>query len=294
MPHIHHQHAMTVLRAQPFSSEELSLLEAAAACLPWDELSPMIEALQHPASSEQARIDAFALAAPQDAEHKGLCGVCIFAAAMHQTAARFAALGVSHEVLHDTFCCLHRMTGEYRQEFGCFGFDRGFWVWRQACLRIVRLGTLEYEYKLLDEAEANQLRLAAGTPALSVHIPSGANLSREALDASYAQAHTLFAAHPELCPPDGKAPEAIYCGSWLLCPTLRTLLKENSGIRRFAEDFELTFVRESSNGHMHFLFWAAPDTPAAALPENTSLQRAVKAHMLAGGSIGTAAGLLKR
>jgi len=294
MPHLHHIHAMTVLRAQPFTPEEIALIEAAAESLPWEQLSPMIEGLQFPHTAEKAKNDAYALIAHQDAQHKGLAGVCVLAAAMYGSAVRFAALGISQKVLHDTFCCLHRMAGEYRREFGCLGFDRGFWVWRQACLRIVRLGTLEYEYLLLDEEDAGELGLAVGTPVLSVHIPTGADLSREALDDSYAQARAFFAAHPQLCPPDGKEPAITFCSSWLLCPTLRTLLKENSGIRRFAEDFELHHFREKSNSFVHFLFWANADTPAADLPEDTSLQRAVKAHLLTGGNIGSACGLLKR
>jgi len=51
---------------------------------------------------------------------------------------------------------------------------------------------------------------------------------------------------------------------------------------------------EKSNGFYHFLFWTSEETPIADLPENTSLQRAVKAHLQAGGSIGSASGLLKR
>lgn len=290
----HYDHAMTVLRAQPFADEEIALIEAAAASLPWQELSPMILGLQSPQTAENAKTAAMDLIAEQDRAHNGLAGVCVMAAAMYEGAKRLHALGIPRKVLFDTVCCLHRMAGEYRQEFGRLGFDRCFWIWRQACGRILRLGTLEYEYLLLDEWHAAETGLAPGTPVLSVHIPSGADLSREALDESYQQARTLYAEHPELCPPHGKAPEAIFCGSWLLCPTLRTLLKENSGIRRFAEDYELRHVVEKSNGFYHFLFWTSEETGIADLPENTSLQRAVKTHLLAGGSIGSASGLLKR
>ena len=49
MNHIHYNHALTVLRAQPFSPAQTSLIEAAAASLPWEALAPMIEQLQQPA-----------------------------------------------------------------------------------------------------------------------------------------------------------------------------------------------------------------------------------------------------
>ena len=293
MNHILCDNALTVLRAQPFTADEMAQLEAAAAMLPWEQLAPMVNDLHNPALAESAKNAAFELIAQQEAQTKGLAGVCVLAAGMYACAERLAACGVSHTALNDTFCCLHRMCGEYRKEFNTFGFDRGFWVWRQACGRILRLGTLEFEY-VIAGPNTDGKPVPEGKAYLSVHIPSGADLSREALDDSYAQARALFANCPQVCPPDGLAPEAIYCGSWLLCPTLRKLLKENSGIRRFAEDFELYRVQESSNGYRHFLFWAGEDTPIADYAEDTSLRRAVKAHLLNGGVIGSGSGLLKK
>ena len=295
MNHIHHEHALTVLRAQPFTPEQLALIEAAAACLPWEQLSPMIEGLQNNTTAESAKNAAYERIAEADKQHRGLAGMCVFAAAMYGTAVRLAALGVPHKVLHDTFCCLHRMTGEYEQEFGVTGFDRGFWVWRQACCRIVRLGTLEFEYLSgLTERGAELMKLTTDSPVLSVHIPSAADLSREALDNSYRQARAFFQEYPFLCLKDGQPPKAIFCNSWLLSPTLRTLLKPESGIRRFAEDFELRDSEDQSKGCFHFLFMVTDDTDPADLPEKTSLQRAVKAHLMAGGGIGSGFGLLTR
>lgn len=294
MNQIHHEHALIVLRAQPFTPQQLSLLEAAAACLPWETLSPMVDGLQHPATAEEAKNAAFALIESRDREHRGLCGVCLFAAAMYGTAVRLHAQGVPEQVLHDTFCCLHRMMGEYEQEFHVTGFDRGFWVWRQTCGTLVRLGTLEFEYlPAIGEWAAGFTGLAADTPVLSVHIPSAANLSREALDDSYRQARAFYRDHPCMCLKNDQEPAAIYCSSWLLSPTLLTLLKPDSGIRRFAQDFDIRYSNTESKGCWHFLFMKKDDTPAADLPENTSLQRDVKAYLMAGGGIGSGAGLLK-
>lgn len=295
MNHIHHDHALAMLHALPFTTEETALMEAAAAALDWEQLSPMIEQLQHPATAEAAKNAAYELIAEQDRTHHGIAGMCVFAAGMYGTAKRLYAQGISKQVLLDTFCCLHRMAGEYRREFGYFGFDRGFWVWRQTCGTLVRLGTLEFEYlPALSEWAAGITGLQAGLPVLSVHIPSAADLSREALDDSYQQARTFYREHPCMCLKDGQVPQGIICNSWLLSPTLRTLLKPNSGIRRFAEDFQLCHSEAESKGCWHFLFMAKDDVAPADLPENTSLQRSVKAHLMAGGGIGGGFGLLKR
>ena len=294
MNHIHYANAMTVLRAQPFSAEEFALIESAAADLPWEQLSPMIKELQFPATSEAAKNAAYELIADEDKKHRGIAGMCVLASAMFESTERFHSWGIAEKVIFDTMCVLHRFCGEYRQEFGTFGFDRGFWAWRQTCGQIFRLGALEYEYTTMTIAHAEHTGIAPATPVLSVHIPSSADLSREALDDSYAQARAFYRAHPEVCLKEGLPPEAITCGSWLLCPNLRAMLKETSGIRRFAEDFELLHVQETSASVYHFLFWATEETPKAELADDTSLRRAVKAHLMAGGTIGSGYGLLKR
>lgn len=294
MSHIHHDNALALLRTMPFSAEEMVLIEAAAAGLPWEQLSPMIKELQFPATSEAAKNAAYELIGEADSKHRGIAGLCVLASAMFESAERFRSWGIDEKVIFDTLCVLHRFCGEYRQEFGVFGFDRGFWAWRQTCGQIFRLGALEYEYMTMTIRTSGLTGIPAATPILTIHIPSGADLSREALDASYAMARAFYPAHPEVCLADGQPPQHIICHSWLLSPTLYTLLKETSGIRRFAEDFELYDSEAESKGCYHFLFLAKDDTDPADLPEKTSLQRAVKAHLMAGGGIGSGGGLLKR
>ena len=295
MKHPLHEQALVVLRAQPFNPQQLRLVEAAAGCLPWEELASAIEKLQLPPTAEAGKNAAYERIAELDKAHKGLAGMCVLAAAMYGTGVRLYAQGVSKQVLYDTFCCLHRMVGEYEKEFGITGFDRGFWVWRQAAGILVRLGTLEFEYlSALGENAAAHTGLTAGQPVLSVHIPSASDMSREALDASYRMARDFYREHPCMCLNNGIYPQGIICHSWLLSPTLRTLLRETSGIRRFAEDFRLTQSEDESKGCFHFLFMVKDDTPVAELPEHTSLQRSVKAHLLAGGGIGSGFGVLIR
>ncbi len=294
MNHIHHDNALAMLRTMPFTGEEMALIEAAAADLPWEQLSPMIKELQFPATSEAAKNAAYQLIAEQDRQHKGIAGLCVLASAMYESAERFRSWGIPEKVIDDTLSVLQRFCVEYRKEFGVFGFDRGFWAWRQTCGQIFRLGALEYEYLTMTLHNAGLTGIPAATPVLTIHIPSGTDLSREALDDSYAQARAFYCEHPEVCLKDGQPPEAIMCHSWLLSPTLRTLLKENSGIRRFAEDFQLYESEAESKGCFHFLFMVTDDTAPSDLPEHTSLQRAVKAHLMAGGGIGSGFGLLKR
>ena len=294
MNHIHHDNALAMLRTMPFTAEELTLIEAAAADLPWEQLSPMIKELQFPATSEAAKNAAYELIGEQDKQHRGIAGLCVLASAMFESAERFRSWGIDEHIIHHTLSVLQRFCVEYKKEFGVFGFDRGFWAWRQTCGTIFRLGSLEYEYLTMSLHKSALTGIEAATPVLTIHIPSAADLSREALDDSYAQARAFYRSHPEVCLKDGLPPEAILCDSWLLSPTLRTLLKENSGIRRFAGDFKLCASEAESKGCFHFLFMVPNDTNPADLPERTSLQRAVKTHLMAGGGIGSGFGVLAR
>lgn len=294
MKHIHHQHALEVLNAQPFTGEEMALLESAADVLDWEKLSPMIEKLTCPATAEQAKNDFYALIQEQDSAHYGLCGVCVFAAGMYLLAEKLYPLGVSKEILLDTFCALHRMMGEYKMQLHRIGFKEGFWVWRQCCGQILRLGTLEFEYlPALSARVAGLTGLEEGKAILSVHIPCGADMSRQALDASYAMARTYFAERPFLWYGGGEKPQGIICHTWLLSVALLDLLKPESGIRRFASDYKIVEHEEQGKDCIHFLFRVASDTPFEDLPEDTSLRRAVKQHLLSGKGIGTGFGLLK-
>ena len=291
---IHMEQAFELLRALPFAAEEMEQLHAAAMELPWETLEPLVEGLQRPLEAEKAKNDLYALIGDIDQRHHGLAGMCVFAAAMYGTAKRLNALGISREVLLHTCSCLRLMSEKYRDQFGVFGFDRGFWVWRQSSGIIFRLGSLEYEYlPALSRQAAEWTGLRAGEPALSIHIPTGTDLSRKALDDSYAQAHAFYREHPEVCFA-GKQPQGIVCHTWLLSPALRTFLGENSGIRRFAEDFRLCHADENGDGYKYFLYLAGKDVPLEDLPERTSLQRAVKKHVLTGGKIGEGFGVLEK
>ena len=292
--HMLHTRALTVLHALPYTEEEMQLLEKAAMAIDWDKIAPMVEKLQSPATAEQAKNDMYDALGDTDAEHRGLCGVCGFAASMYGLAEKLYPLGVSKDVLLDTFCALHRMMREYEMQNHHIGFREGFWVWRQCCGQILRLSTLEFEYlPELSEREVALTGMKPHTPILSVHIPCGCDTSREALNASYAMARTYFAERPYLCYASGVAPQGIVCHTWLLSTALKTLLKETSGIRRFMEDYEIVHHEEEGKDCIHFLFRVASDTPFENLPEDTSLRRDVKAYLLSGKGIGTGYGVLK-
>lgn len=188
---------------------------------------------------------------------------------------QYEAHGIGWDIFTETMTCFPRFVREHMETFGRYGFDRWWWVPRQLSCRLFRIGVLEYE--LTEEAGQN---------IISLHIPGGADLSEGVLRESYLAARSLIGR----CFP-GWAEAPMVCWSWLLSPTLRELLPPASRILGFQSNFTITSRPQSGNG---FLLWVykRTDLPYEALPEETSLQRKLKAHLLAGGTFPDGRGVL--
>lgn len=182
----------------------------------------------------------------------------------------------------DTMKCFSRFVNEYHRSYGTYGFDRGFWTTRQINAQLFRIGELEYE-----------LKEDAGNRVLDIHIPSDTNLNMDLLNASVTQARQFVT---EWFPEWQNAP--LECTSWLLSPELKTLLPEASNILKFQEAFDIVSSDLEPTDVLEWVFKLAnrqqEDVCLLELPEETSLQRNMKAHLLKGGKIGVARGILTR
>lgn len=122
-----------------------------------------------------------------------------------------------------------------------------------------------------------RILLAPGDTCLSVHIPDEGDFSRERCEESYAKAREIFAAHyPEL------DIRGFHCHSWMLAPELGEILGERSRIVAFGERYFRYPVPTEGKDVLNFVFYQKFHT-YEDLPEDTSLQRALKKRYLAGG-----------
>ena len=187
----------------------------------------------------------------------------------------YRSLGLSEEIYYDTMGCFSRFVREHRESYGSYGFDRGFWTVRQVSCRLLRIGQLEYELIRLE-----------GYPVISLHIPTDVRLLTPLLRQSWEDAMTLLG---RVFPEYENAP--VYCHSWLLSPTLAELLPPESNIRKFQASFAVTPLDTPCTGVIQWVF-KNPTLPPDQYPENTSLQRKLKAFLLAGGTFADAKGFL--
>lgn len=117
-----------------------------------------------------------------------------------------------------------------------------------------------------------------GDPALAIHLPGGMRLEKEATRQAIRDAF----AHARKYYPDYD-PKALHCGSWLLNPELADFLGEDSNIVAFASLFHLHPTKCAGQGVFNFVFKTSVNPDLKALPEDTRLQRWLKAKYLAGG-----------
>ena len=132
-----------------------------------------------------------------------------------------------------------------------------------------------------------ELVLRKGDLCLATHIHPYGELSREACFASYRRALDLMKKHyPEL---DFKA---FSCSSWMMSPELKDVMREGSKVLDF-QSFYLRFpVPTQGKAVLNFVFYMPDAEDYTKLPEDTSLQRALKQRYLAGGRLNEYGGIM--
>ena len=189
---------------------------------------------------------------------------------------QYARLCISHQIYVDTMGAFSRFVREHMDSYGCYGFDRGFWVTRQVSSRLFRIGQLEYE-----------LTTRENMPIVSLHIPTDVDLRPNVLIPDIrAGLQELYRIFPEY------VDKPVYCHSWLMSSLLRDLLPEDSNILRFQELFDISQDTKPGNSVILWVF-KNPGLSPEEYPENTSLQRKLKAFFLNGGQFYEGKGWLR-
>ena len=184
--------------------------------------------------------------------------------------------GIPDDISWATLSDLGRNLKRDRLLLGDGGLRTSGWLTLHFRGSIYQLGRLQFNRVNIRAAHvADAFR--EGDPALGIHIPESGPLTPEACDDSFAQAQPFFARHfPE-------TPTRLgICTSWLLDPQLADHLAPDSNIVQFGRRF--TLVGDGSDGDadvLRFVFHRiAPRIDD--LPQRTTLERAIVAHLRAG------------
>ena len=206
----------------------------------------------------------------EDPDGMKILTVCLHC--LEHTYQMYQDRSIPDQIFWDTMGFLPRFLNLHQNIYGTFGFTWAWWFPRQISLREFRIG--QFEYELLDHD---------GVGKISLHIPSDANLQIGDIASVYPFLQRYF---PEYSNAD------ILCDSWMMVPALQELLPSSSRILKFQNQFDIQRVDEENPAFMDWIY-NSREIPLEDLPENTTLQRKVKAHLLSGGKIGWALGVYK-
>jgi hypothetical protein len=112
---------------------------------------------------------------------------------------------------------------------------------------------------------------------LNIHIPAGGPMSHQACGDSFIRAQSFF---PTFFP--NFQVHAYACTSWLLDPQLADYLSEDSNIIRFQQELYLVPVPGTDGSQTMARVFGGPVADLNTAPRDTSVQRAVLAHLESG------------
>lgn len=175
--------------------------------------------------------------------------------------------GVPDEVSAQTLTELGQQTWVHRQTYGSFGLHTCWWVPVAWSGSLYWLGRLQFNLELLPTGWV-----------CSTHIPQSGPLDPAAVDDSFARAAAFFPRHF----PDRPVTD-FWCHSWLLDPELAAALDPTSNMARFQQRWHLYGgPMPGDEDALFFTFARRGEVDLDALPQRTSLQRAIVQRMRAG------------
>jgi len=131
-----------------------------------------------------------------------------------------------------------------------------------------------------------ELILAPGEPILEIHIPAGNRMDFDACGDSFRQAVDFFPRYFL-----DRPFKALCCASWLLNTQFQDMLYPESNIVRFQREFYLFPIFSGGRSGFERIF-GRDYTDLSKAPRDTSLRRAVLAHLQSGGYLRGGGGLL--
>ena len=181
---------------------------------------------------------------------------------------------IPEEISWATLADLGRNLKRDRLLLGDGGLRTSGWLTLHFRGSLYQLGRLQF-HRLADRSKDS---FRTGEPALGIHIPESGPLTPEVCDDSFAQTRPFFARYfPE-------APTNLgICASWLLDPQLAEYLPPDANIIQFQRRFELVGAGYDGDADvLRFVFHRIAPYRLDDLPERTTLERAIVAHLRAG------------
>lgn len=164
-------------------------------------------------------------------------------------------------------------------------------IWGSFFMRgkLVQIGRLQYEIDDNNKKIKKYVKNKENFRGCYIHIPKGENLDEKEVNDSLVKIDKYLKKY-------FKDEEIIYyTESWLLSPELKEVLSLSSNIIKFQSKFDIVEYEENIKDFLNFVFDDVLDNiKYEELPENTSLQKALKKKILNKEKLHLGIGILKK
>ncbi len=208
----------------------------------------------------------------------------------------YRAAGISLKIWRDSVLDLKYKLWECKQLNGVWGVAAGDWFARFFQLKRFGFGKLQFEGALLKwncpfAGNIDGVQLDGESKVLNIHIPNtGTPLDRASAHDAYARAKAFFKDFDKELLHGDKI--VFTTRTWLLFQRHREVLKKESNLCQFMDDFKIICEGEYPDYSLTWRIFNRTDIENIdALPQDTSMQRAYVNWMRKGEKTGWAVGV---
>ncbi len=229
--------------------------------------------------------------------------LCLVYAFLPEVKDRYEKMKISDEIFFDTMNDVKIWIDDCRQNLQREGLNELNWIMHHMNMNIFKIGRLQYQkmfYFMPNSYKKNGEEIKFGDKIWNVHICRGEKLNFETCEKSFYMAQEFIRKYfPEY--PDNK----FMCNSWLLYPTNKEFMPENSNILKFPLLWDVISSREDPASAYRWLFSVRYKNKillknkkktgsygcTEKLPQNTLMQKNGVEYILNGGTLGDGFGV---
>lgn len=202
------------------------------------------------------------------------------------TKEKYYSLGIEQKVFDDTV----KDIGIWCGNNGNRGLKNYSWIRNHIRAELFKIGRLQYQIYKCDNITLNYKKLpfSIGDNLVYIHIPQGEKLDYEDCVKSIKTAMEFFKKHFS----DYKF-KYFFSESWLLYSKNKEFMKPDSNILKFSSLFDIAYSLDIDSQAIERIF-GKRKIIKSHYPENTSLQRSAKTHILNGGKLGIGVGFIDK
>lgn len=200
------------------------------------------------------------------------------------TLKKYKALGIQEDIFYDTLDDI-RIWCENNNNRGLKNYN---WLKNHINFELFKIGRLQFQFFRCNDIKLNynKLPFKRGEKVINIHIPQGEKLNYNDCADSLKSAIEFFEKYfPEY------DYNYFFCESWLLYDGNSNFMQPASNIMQFASLFDITQSYPYDGQAIERIF-GKKQLNINKYPENTSLQKNAKNHLMNGGKLGIGVGII--